>query len=103
MWLLFFKRTPLQWVTTPVGSPAARRMMMLGRGILLLRIAVPFLAVAGTGAGESPPVLGNAPPPLGGDVPHDKDSLTTSGRRSAGGVISGKGAAGVSKSFLVRL
>ena len=39
---------------------------------MLLRIAVPLLAVASMGAGESPPVLGNAPPLLGGDDPPDK-------------------------------
>ena len=44
-------------------------MKILGREILLLRIAVPLLTVAGMGAGESPPVLGNAPPSLGGDAP----------------------------------
>ena len=38
----------------------------------MLRIAAPSLTVACTDASESPPVLGDAPPPLGGDAPLHK-------------------------------
>ena len=47
-------------------------MTTLGRRILLLRIAAPVLAVAGTGAGEGRAVLGDALTPLGVDAPPDK-------------------------------
>ena len=43
----------------------------IGLRILLLRIAVPPLAVDDTGASESPPVLVDVSPPLGGDAPPD--------------------------------
>ena len=72
-------------------------------GTLLLRIAPPFLAVAGTGASESPPVSSDAPLPLvGGDAPPDKDSPAALGKASSGGADPGGGAAGVSKSLLMR-
>ena len=48
--------------------------MTLVRCILLLRIAGLLLAVAGTEAGENPPVSGDAPPSLGGDPPPNKGS-----------------------------
>ena len=61
-----------------------------------------LLAVAGMGAGESPPVSGDAPPPLGGDASPDKGSLTALGKGSAGDAAPDEGSAGVSKSLLVR-
>ena len=67
-----------------------------------MRIAAPFFAVTGTGAGDSSSVLGDAPPSLDGDDPPDKGSLTTPGKGSAGDAGPGKKAAGVSKSLEVR-
>ena len=40
--------------------------------LLLLRIAVPLLAVGGMGSGESRSVSCDVPSPLGGDAPPDK-------------------------------
>ena len=70
--------------TTSIGYTAARRVRTLGGGILLLWITVPLLAVPGTGAGESLPVLGNAPPPLGGDTPADEGPPAAPGKSSTG-------------------
>ena len=61
---------------------------------LLLRIAVPVLAVAGTGAGEGRAVSGDAltplgvdaPPDKGVDAPPDKGSRTSPGKDSAGAI-----------------
>ena len=75
--------------------------MILDREILLLRIATPLLAVAGTRAGECPLVVGAAPPPLGGDAPPDEGSPVAPGKDSAGDAAPGESAAGVSKSLLV--
>ena len=85
-------------------------MTTLGRRILLLRIAVPVLAVAGTGAGEGRAVSGDvltllgvdappdkgvdaprdkgvcAPPDIGVEAPPDKGSSTSPGKDSAGTV-----------------
>ena len=69
---------------------------------MLLRIAAPLLAVAGTEAGESSPVSGDAPPPLGVDAPPDKGPLTSPNKGSASNTAPGEGAVGVSKSLLVR-
>ena len=63
----------------------------------------PLLTVAGTEAGESPPVSGDAPLPLGGDTPPDKGSLTAPGKGFAGYTAPDRGAAAVSESLLVRL
>ena len=52
-------------------------MTTLSRRILLLRIAAPVLAVAGTGAGEGRAVWGDALTPLGVDAPRDKGVDTT--------------------------
>ena len=62
----------------------------------------PLLAVAGTGAGEGLAISGDALPPLDGDVPPDKGSLTAPGKGSAGDAAPGEGAAEVCKSLLVR-
>ena len=86
----------------PVGSTAAHRVTTLGRQILLLCLAVPLLAVASTGAGESPLVSGDAHPPLGGDAPPDEGPPPAPGKVSAGDAAPGEVAAGVSKSLLVR-
>ena len=51
---------------------------------MLLRIEVPLPTIADTGAGESPPVSGDALPPLGGDAPPDEGPATTPGKGSAG-------------------
>ena len=63
---------------------------------------VPFLAVVGTGAGESPLVSGNAPPPLGVDAPRDEGPPADSDKGRAGDEAPGEGKAGVSKSILAR-
>ena len=68
----------------------------------MLRIAAPLLDVAGMGAGESPSSSCDAPLSLGGDAPPDKGSLTAPGKGSAGDIAAGEGAAGASKSHLVR-
>ena len=81
---------------------AARRVTTLDRWILLLRIAAPVLAVAGTGVDESPAVLGDAPPPLGSDALFDKGSLTALAKGSAGDAALSEDAAGVSTSLLAR-
>ena len=76
-------------------------MTTLGR-LILLRIAVPVLAVAGTGAGEGRAVSGDALHPLGVDAPPDKGvvappdksvdappdkgSRTSPGKESAGAI-----------------
>ena len=44
----------------------------------------------------------DAPLSLGGDAPPDKGSLTAPGKGSAGDIAAGEGAAGASKSHLVR-
>ena len=77
-------------------------MTTLSRWTLLLRIAAPVLAVAGTRAGEGRAVSGDALPPLsvdapadkgvdvppdkGVDAPPDKGSRTSPGKESAGAV-----------------
>ena len=71
--LFLLGRTPLQRVTAPVSSAAARRVTTLGRSTLLLRTAAPILVVAGTVAGEGRVVSGDALTPLGIDAPPDKD------------------------------
>ena len=53
---------------------------MLGRTLLLLRIAFPLLAVAGTGAAERPPVSADALPPPGGNVPPGEGFATAPGK-----------------------
>ena len=68
---------------------------------MLLRIAIPLLTIAGMGAGESSLVWGGAPSPLGEDAPPDEGSPAAPGKGSAGDASLGKGAADVSKSFLV--
>ena len=98
--MMMLERTPLEGVTA--GSAAARRVTTLGRAIMLLRIVVPLLAVAGTGAGESLLVLGDTPPPLGGDAPPDEGPPSAPGKIFDGDAAPGKGAAGVSKFLLVR-
>ena len=79
--LFLLGRTPLYRVTAPVSSAAARRVTTLGRWTLLLRIAAPVLAVAGTGVGEGRAVLGDGLSPLGVDAPPDKgvDALADKG------------------------
>ena len=62
----------------------------------------PLLAVAGTGAGENPPVSADAPHPLGGDALPDEDSPAAPGKCSVGDAASGEVATGVNKSLLVR-
>ena len=47
---------------------------------MLLRIAAPVLAGAGTGAGEGRAVLDDALPPLGVDSPSDLRSRTSPGK-----------------------
>ena len=74
----------------------------LGRGILLLRTVVPLFAVAGTWAGKSPSVLGDAPPPLDGDALLGEGPSAAPGKGSAGDAASGEDTVGVSKSLLVR-
>ena len=68
-----------------------------------MRIAAPLLAVASTGAGENPAVLGDALPSLGGGAPPDEGSLFAPGKGSAGDAAPDEGAAGGKKSILVRL
>ena len=53
-------------------------------------------------AGENPSVSYDAPPPLGGDAPPDKGSLTAAGKDAAGDAAPGEGAAGMSKSLPVK-
>ena len=77
--------------------------MPLDRGILLVRIAILLLAVAGTGGVESPPGLGDAPPSLGGDTLPDEGPTAVLGKGSAGDAAPGKGASGVGKSEILDL
>ena len=81
--------------STPRGNVGPRNRVVAHRAVLLL-------AVAGTGAGESSPVSGNAPSTLGGDAPPDEGPPAALGKGSAGDVASGKGAASVSSSLLAR-
>ena len=67
-----------------------------------MRIAASLVSVAGTGAGENPPVLGDAPPPLGGGAAPDEDLSAAPGKGSAGDVAPGEGATSVRKSLLMR-
>ena len=53
---------------------------------MMLRIAAPLLAVAGTGTGEGCAVSGDAFPPLGVDAPPDKGSLTSPGNGHTGAI-----------------
>ena len=61
----------------------------------MLHIAIPLLAVTGTGDGESSPQLS-------GDAPPDEGSPLAPGKGSAGDAAPGEGAAGVSTCLLVR-
>ena len=62
----------------------------------------PSLAVAGTWASESSPLLSDAPPPLGGSAPRDEGPPAAPCKGSTGDAASGEGSAGMSKFLLVR-
>ena len=68
---------------------------------MLLHIAVPFLTVDCTGAGEGPLVSDDALSSLGECSP-DKGLPAAPGKGSGGDAAPGEGAAGVGKSFLGR-
>ena len=50
--------SPVTVNPTSVGSAAARRVTMLGRGVVLLRIAVPLFALQSVRGRRKPPCLG---------------------------------------------